>query len=208
MIVIPLLNYYDIPVTTLSTFLVAPPPPPPPPPPAVEVTPQRVIPKTFSTELTQPNAIPDKIAIIQDEQQPRAVVAGVEGGDPTGVTSGILEGIISTPTAPTPPPPPPPPPPVKRIPVGGAVQEARMVRRTTPVYPPLAKSARVQGVVKLSAVIGTDGKIKELKVIDGPALLIQSAMAAVQQWEYQPTLLNQQPVEVATQINVVYSLGR
>jgi protein TonB len=205
MILIPLLNYYDIPVTTLSTFLVAPPPPPPPPPP-VEVK-QRVIPKQFvATELTQPKAIPDKIAIIQDDQ-PRGL-AGVAGGVGLGSAGGILNSIIATPTAAPPPPPPPPPPPApKRITVGGAVQQARMLRRVNPVYPPLAKSARIQGTVQLSAVIGKDGNIQELEVIEGHPMLIQAAMAAVQQWQYKPTLLNGQPVEVATQINVVFTLG-
>ena len=101
-----------------------------------------------------------------------------------------------------------PPPAPKRITVGGAVQQARRLRQVQPVYPPLAKSARIQGTVQLSAVIGKDGNIQELAVIEGHPMLIQAAMAAVQQWQYKPTMLNGQPVEVATQINVVFSLGR
>lgn len=83
-----------------------------------------------------------------------------------------------------------------------------MLRRVNPVYPPLAKSARIQGTVQLSAVIGKDGNIQELEVIEGHPMLIQAALTAVGQWQYKPTLLNGQPVEVATQINVVFTLGR
>lgn len=213
-LVIPLLNYYEIPLTQLSTFLVAPPPPPPPPPPPVEVVVKKVVPKQFdSGVLTQPKAIPDKIAIIEDQETPQGIsgVVGGVGGVGGGALGGVLGGIISS--TPSVAPPPPPPPPVKkeapkRITVGGAVQQARMLRRTNPVYPPLAKSARIQGTVQLSAVIGKDGNIAELQVIEGHPMLIQAALSAVKQWQYKPTLLNGQPVEVATQINVVFTLGR
>lgn len=83
-----------------------------------------------------------------------------------------------------------------------------MLRRVNPVYPPLAKSARIQGTVALSAIIGKDGRIAELTVVSGHPMLIQAALGAVQQWQYKPTLLNGTPVEVATQINVVFTLGR
>ena len=83
-----------------------------------------------------------------------------------------------------------------------------MLRRVNPVYPPLAKSARIQGTVALSAIIGKDGRIAELTVMSGHPMLIQAALGAVQQWQYKPTLLNGTPVEVATQINVVFTLGR
>ena len=71
-----------------------------------------------------------------------------------------------------------------------------------PEYPVLASEARVQGVVKLSAVIGKDGHVEDLKVISGHPLLIASAMDAVRQWVYQPTYLNSQPVAVQTEIDV------
>ena len=84
----------------------------------------------------------------------------------------------------------------QRIKVGGNVQSAKLVRQPRPVYPPLAKQARISGVVKLSAVISKDGTIKELQVISGHPLLVPAALEAVKQWVYQPTLLNGEPVEV------------
>jgi protein TonB len=74
-------------------------------------------------------------------------------------------------------------------------------------YPALAKMARIQGVVRLEAVISRDGTIQSLKVISGHPLLIKAALDAVQRWRYQPTLLNGQPVEVATEIDVNFALA-
>ncbi len=215
-LLIPLLNYYQIPLTELSTFLVAPPPPPPPPPPPVQVIKQKVIPKEFDAGvLTQPKTIPDKVAIIEeDDQPPNAGISGVVGGvggSSGGQLGGVLGGIISsTPEVAPPPPPPPkkaPPPPPQRIRVGGAVQKARLLRQVQPQYPPLARQARIQGTVKLTAVIAKDGTIQELKVLNGHPLLIPAALQAVKQWRYKPTLLNGQAVEVVTQIDVNFTLS-
>jgi len=206
-LVIPLLNYYEIPLTELGAMLVMPPPPPPPPPPPVEVVVQQRAPQQFNV-ITQPKAIPDKVAIIDEPQTISGVVGGISTGAAFG--GGVLGSFVAN--VPTVAPPPPPPPvkkaPPKRIRVGGAVQQARMLRRVNPVYPALAKSARIQGTVQLSAIIGKDGRIAELTVVNGHPMLIQAALSAVQQWQYKPTLLNGTPVEVATQINVVFTLGR
>ena len=217
---IPLLNYYDIPVTELSTFLVAPPPPPPPPPPPQAVVkPKKVIPKEFDAgQLTQPKKIPDKVAIIDEDDIPppsagiAGVVGGVPGGSAGGDLGGVLGGIVSnTPTVAPPPPPPPvkeaPPPPPARIRVGGAVQKARLLKQVQPQYPPLARQARIQGTVKLTAEIAKDGSIEKLEVISGHPLLIPAALQAVKQWRYKPTLLNGQAVEVVTQIDVNFTLS-
>ena len=91
--------------------------------------------------------------------------------------------------------------------VSGATSEARLIYQPKPPYPPLAKAARIQGVVRLAALIGTDGTIEEMKVISGHPLLIKSSMEAVAQWRYRPWLLNGAPVEVATEIDVNYSLS-
>jgi TonB family protein len=104
-------------------------------------------------------------------------------------------------------PPPPSDPNVKRITIGGNVQQAKLVSQPRPVYPPLAKQARIQGVVQLQALIGVDGAVKSLQVVSGHPLLVQAAMEAVQQWTYQQTLLNGQPVEVLTQIDVNFTLS-
>src|SRR5439155_188301 len=83
-----------------------------------------------------------------------------------------------------------PPPPPQRIRVGGNVQAANLLSQVKPVYPPLAKQARIQGVVVLEAEISKEGTIDNLKVVTGHPLLIQSAIDAVKQWRYKPTLLN------------------
>ena len=95
-----------------------------------------------------------------------------------------------------------------RIRVGGNVQSAMIVAKVPPIYPAAAKAARIQGVVHLSAIIGMDGTVQELTVLDGPAELTQSAMDAVKQWVYRPTLLNGNPVQVQTTIDINYTLNR
>lgn len=217
MLLLPLINYYDIPVTELSTFLVAPPPPPPPPPPPAEVVkPKKVIPKEFDAGvLTQPKKIPEKVAIIEEDSTPISSGPGVFGGVPTGTPGGngdVLTDIISNVPSVVAPPPAPvvkkvPPPSPQRIRVGGAVQKARMLRQVQPQYPQLARNARIQGTVRLSAIIGKDGSIQELQVLDGHPLLIPAAIQAVKEWRYKPTLLNGQAVEVSTQIDVNFTLS-
>ena len=93
-----------------------------------------------------------------------------------------------------------------RIKIGGTVQQTKLISQPHPMYPPDAKAARIQGVVKLSAIIGKDGAVMKIEVISGHPLLVPAAMEAVQQWRYQPTLLNGQPVEVITQIDVNFTL--
>ena len=91
--------------------------------------------------------------------------------------------------------------------IGGAVQAHNLVNQVKPIYPELAKAARVQGTVTFDAVIGKDGLVRNLHLISGPPLLVQAAMQAVQQWTYKPTLLNGNPVEVATTIEVNFTLN-
>jgi TonB family protein len=95
-----------------------------------------------------------------------------------------------------------------RIRVGGNVQSMKLVSKPVPVYPVEAKAARIQGVVQLRAVIGADGTIQDLTVISGHPLLVPAAVQAVKQWVYQPTLLNGNPVEVETQIDVNFTLAQ
>ena len=88
------------------------------------------------------------------------------------------------------------------------MQAAKLVRQPKPVYPPLAKQARIQGTVRFNAVIGKDGTIQNLTLVSGHPLLVPSATEAVSQWVYQPTLLNGEPVEVVTQIDVNFTLSQ
>jgi protein TonB len=222
-ILIPLIYTDTLPRAQLTSFLVAPPPPPPPPPPPQPAAPVKiikVIPRQFDAgRLVAPKAIPKEIAMIKEEELPPSmntggVVGGVPGGVAGGGVGGVIGGIIgSVPSAA----PPPPPPPVKkeekpvtpqRIRVGGNVQAAKLVRQPKPQYPPLAKQARIQGTVRFQAIIGKDGTIQNLQLMSGHPLLVPSATEAVKQWVYQPTLLNGEPVEVVTQIDVNFTLSQ
>jgi TonB family protein len=98
-------------------------------------------------------------------------------------------------------------PPVGGIKVAGDVQQANLVEKVTPVYPQLAKQARISGIVHLEAIIGKDGSVLELKALPGShPLLIPAAIEAVKQWKYKPTLLNGEPVEVVTTIEINFTL--
>jgi TonB family protein len=99
-------------------------------------------------------------------------------------------------------PPPPFPGTPTRIRVGSNVQAANLVHQVDPVYPPLALKARIQGTVRFDAVIAKDGTMVKLQVLSGHPLLVQPALEAVKQWLYKPTLLNGEPVEVITTIDV------
>lgn len=94
-----------------------------------------------------------------------------------------------------------------RIKIGGNVAAAQLLERLQPVYPPLARQARISGTVRLHAIIGKDGYVKQLEVISGHPILVQSALDAVKKWRYAPTLLNGKAVEVDTTIDVVYALN-
>jgi TonB family protein len=82
-----------------------------------------------------------------------------------------------------------------------------IIYKVTPVYPQEAKDERIQGKVVLNAIIGKDGAVENLVVVSGPNELQQSALDAVRQWKYKPFLVNGDPVEVTTTINVIYSLA-
>ena len=88
------------------------------------------------------------------------------------------------------------------------MQAAMTIRAPKPAYPPLAKQARIQGVVRLNAIIGKDGSIQDLKAASGHPLLVPAALEAVKQWLYKPTLLNGEPVEVVTVIDVNFTLSQ
>ncbi|MBI3668130.1 MAG: energy transducer TonB [Acidobacteria bacterium] len=215
-VLIPLIYTNTLPAHQLMSYLVAPPPPPPPPPPpAAVMKAPKITPREFdSSKLMQPKIIPKQVAIIKEEDMSAAAISGVVGGVPGGVPGGAVGGVIggilsSTPVAP------PPPPKVEapkaapqRIRVGGNVQKANLIFQPKPVYPPLAKQARIQGLVRFTAIISKEGTIQQLTLISGHPLLIPSAQEAVKQWRYRPTLLNGEPVEVITQIDVNFTLSQ
>jgi protein TonB len=208
-VLIPLLYTEALPKQAMMSWLVAPPPPPPPPPPPRAAPVKRIIRRVTQMQqgkLRAPTKIPKKVAIIEEEATPAGafgVVGGVPGGVPGGQMGGVLGGVLGGVSGPVAPPPPPP----KRIRVSQGVQEAKMIRRVQPRFPPIAKQARIQGTVQLEAIIAKDGTIQNLRVIKGHPLLAQAAIDAVSQWRYEPTLLNNLPVEVVTLVNVIFKLN-
>jgi len=211
MILIPLIYTEALPKQMLTTFLVAPAPPPPPPPPPAAV--QRIV-KPVARLIQQgkmmaPTVIPKKVEMIKEEELPPdvgavGVLGGVPGGIAGGSAGGVLGGIIGGVGSNMPP---PPKAATSRIRVGGNVQAAAIVRQVMPQYPPIAKTAHISGTVVLHAIIGKDGSVQDLQYMSGPPLLMKSALDAVKQWRYKPTMLNGEPVEVDTTISVVFTLG-
>src|SRR5580692_4893114 len=210
MILVPLIFTEALPRTQLMTFLVAPPPPPPPPPPpAATVHVVKVVQTDIvNGELRTPTKIPKKIEMIKEDEAPPPSMAstGVVGGVPGGVPGGSMGGVIgsvlsSTPTvapkiaAPT------------RVRVSSGVVSGLLVKKVNPNYPPLARQARIQGVVLLQAQISKDGRIENLQLISGHPMLAPAAIEAVKQWVYRPYLLNGEPCEVDTQIQVNFTLA-
>jgi len=217
MLIMPLVFTDTLPKAQLLTFLVAPPPPPPPPPPAAEQV-QRVV-RQIQTDLMNtgqlrtPTRIPQKVQMIKEEDAPppmastAGVVGGVPGGIPGGQLGGVIGGIVNAtsslaavpkfqPVIP------------QRVRISQGVTKGLLVHKVEPTYPPLARAARVQGEVLLSAVISVNGEIENLQLISGHPMLVPAAITAVKQWRYKPYLLNGQPVEVETQINVIFTLSQ
>jgi len=213
LILIPLIYTDALPKQQLMTFLVAPPPPPPPPPPPA-ATPQVKVVKAISTDLDNgalrtPTKIPQKVAMIKEEEAPPpsggfGVPGGVPGGVAGGSMGGVLGGIISAaassanvPKMATP----------QRVRVSSGVTEGLLLHQVKPTYPPLAKQARIQGHVILAAVINKQGQVEGLRLVQGHPMLAPYAIEAVKQWRYKPYFLNGEPVEVETTIDVNFSLS-
>lgn len=156
-----------------------------------------------------PKVIPKTINRIEEAAPPPDTGAIVGGtGDAGGAVGGVIGGVLGGVPGAPPPPPPPKAKPTGPVRIGGQVAEANLIRRVTPVYPPLAKSARVQGTVEFTAVISKEGNIENLQLVRGHPLLVQAAKDAVLQWKYRPTMLNGEPVTVVTDIIVNFNLSQ
>jgi len=142
-----------------------------------------------------------------DDESPQVGASGpyIPGampmGDPRGVNTWLDSG--SRPILPAP----PQPSPVPRTLHVSHMSEGDLIRKVVPVYPPLARAARIQGQVVLQAVISKQGSIEKLRLVSGHPMLVQAAIDAVRQWHYRPYVLNSEPVEVETQITVNFSLN-
>jgi len=159
----------------------------------------------------QPRDIPAEVADVKD---PPEIIADWQELNREGANRGGREGIGIEGIGPSgrnpvlPEPPEIKPQPKPRPVVSEGVQAARLVYRVEPKYPPLPRSAGIEGKVVLRAIIAKDGTIKSLEVVSGHPMFIEAAREAIGQWRYQATLLSGVPVEVETQITVVFSMRR
>ncbi len=174
-------------------------------PPKPEVTVRRRVRQVWTSSLLAPTRVPAHVQLITDEPE-IAWSAALPSGPNDNFPSLVMPRDL-------PPPPPPvmPAEPVRASPqlsVSKGVQAAKLIFAPRPEYPKPAVSARVQGVVRMQATIGTDGNVRNLQVLSGPPLLVKAAVDAVSHWRYQPTLLTGVPVEVATEIDVNFTLNQ
>jgi protein TonB len=94
--------------------------------------------------------------------------------------------------------------PPKPIPAGGRIEQAQLINKTVPVFPPLARQRAVSGTIRLSAMIDEHGDVKNVKVLSGDIVLGAAAKAAVQKWKYKPAMLNGNPIQSETLIQIVF----
>ena len=211
-LLIPLIYSDHLPVVHWRDVMVGPPPSRPP----VQLQPAHASSGTSATTSSAPHrqfqwnpkaGLPAPQATSMDFTTDAPPIVGVADGlgGSNKMIGTFLPNVVALP--------PLPPKPVEKkqpsvpVPVGGDVQMAKVIRKVIPEYPPLARSARISGVVRLIGVIGKDGTIQNLQLVSGHPLLARAAMEAVHQWVYKPTLLNGNPVEVIAPIEVRCTLG-
>ena len=183
-----------------------------PPPPAPQIHREQVTTLNQSNiadnRLILPPSIPTRVAHIVEATTPPqlnyASGSGVEGGTGIGSRDGVWKAIDASLRPPVAMPAPPPP--MRQFRTSRMLQGS-LVHRVEPVYPPMARIARVQGAVVLEALISKTGRIENLRLISGHPLLAPAAIESVSQWRYRPYWLNGETIEVETQINVNFILG-
>lgn len=198
-----------------NTWLAEPAPPGPPPPPAAATVVQRAM-KPMSRliqggRMMAPSVIPKNVVMIKEAPLPPetggGVVGGVPGGVPGGTLGGVLGGIIGGAARPIAAVAPPPPSAMKRIVrVGGKVDPPKQTYAPELKYPAIARAAKVEGTVVIDAVIDEQGNVVQARVVSGPGLLIGAALESVEQWKYEPTRLNGEPVSVEMHVQVHFAL--
>jgi protein TonB len=203
LILVPLIYPEALPSHAFA-FLMAVPPPPASPPPvarqAVRSAPQRS--DALQNPFDAPRQIPNIIVMIHDPgPAPIGPIGTLDTG--TGVPGAMGDTFPSQPA----------PRVVRAAPLGpvrisSITATSIAIYKPIPVYPALARAARVEGTVVLEATISKSGSIENLRVVSGPAMLRQAALDAVSQWRYRPYLLNGEPVAVETTVNVVFNLQR
>ncbi len=204
LVIWPLLHPEALPKQMMATLMVAPSPPPAPPP-AAPAPKAQMKSELLSEELQAPSRIPKARKQVDEAAIPQPISSLTDVGDlSNGVPGGIgaiIDGVetgrpaVVKPRAPI------------SLNVLSGVMAGYLLAKTLPQYPAIAKAAHIQGIVVLQATISKSGSIQNLRVVSGPPMLQQAAMDAVRSWRYKPYLLNGEPVEVETTINVVFNLG-
>lgn len=204
LVLVPLIYPEALPRQAFAFLMTVPPPPTAPPP----ATPHQTF-RTASDSsaalpdpLALPRQIPTTIAMINDPgPAPSGPISAMDPG--TGIPGGIGDAFraqsaprVVHPDAKAP----------VRLP--SSLAAGLLIRKVIPTYPQLAKTMRVEGTITLAATISKDGAIANLRVVSGPAVLQQAALDAVSGWRYRPYLLNGEPVDVETTINVIFTLNR
>ena len=201
----PLLHPEALPTQAMASLLVAPAPPPAPPP-LQHQSKLQARSEIVDSELQAPSKIPGHIKRVTESDLPQPSMDGVIGmedmanGTPGSAMNGVFSGLPTSHAAVIGAPPP-------KVNLSSGVMAGYLVDKVAPQYPAISKAARIQGTVVLQATISKAGTIENLRVISGPPMLQQAAIDAVRSWRYKPYLLNGEPVEVQTTVNVVFQLG-
>ena len=199
-------------IPTMLAFVAPAPSPPSPPAPA----PRAAQPSAPTKAVAHNQPVPSAPKVVNPAEVPRSIEAdlagapslneevagGIDGGVPGGIVGGMVGGV------PEPPPPPPPvaeaPPPIR---IGGAIQSPKLLHRVEPLYPPIAISARMQGLVILETLVDLDGNVEGVKVLrSAGSVLDREALAAVRQWRYAPLILNGRPLRFLVTVILSFSV--
>jgi protein TonB len=154
----------------------------------------------IAAPVTAPDAITPETGLEGGEFETAAVDAGFERGIAGGVAGGIVGGFETLP---------PPPPPVRTpVRVGGDISTPKLVYRVEPEYPAIAVNAQIEGMVILEATVDDTGHVRDARVLRSHGILDEPAIRAVEQWRYEPLLLNGTPSPFVLTVTVSFSLGR
>jgi protein TonB len=199
LILIPLFNPEALSGKAITILMTAPPVPVEQPRPVMHPAQAPAAPSEANNPFQVPRQIPINI-YVPDRPEPSTTIdpnvlasSGPGPGIPDGVLHGTNPNVVRAPVGP------------KQISSGVAV--GMLIRKVIPQYPPIGREIRLEGTVVLQATISKTGTIENLRVVSGPTLLQQAAIDAVEKWQYRPYLLNGEPVEVETTVNVDFKLN-
>jgi protein TonB len=207
LLMLPLIYSEGLPKLRLATIGAPIGPPPGRPPEGARRPSGRMRLTPLSSQIVAPPSIPPTIERGGDEipiPDVEACTGCVPGGPGVPGVNNPVTGAFGNNVAVAPPPPPKPTAPPPRV---SRMMEGNLIYKPQPVYPPMARAARIQGAVILRAIISKAGTIENLQALSGHPLLIPAAIEAVKQWRYRPYVLNGEPVEVETQVTVNFILS-